>query len=76
MTPATAPSEPAESDGSAAEAVDETAAQLADLAALLEAVDWRAVPTVSTYEAAAICARVDEARTAVEEEPADGGETP
>ena len=57
-----------------AEAFDETAALLADLAALLEAIEWRDVPTVSTYEAAAICARVDEARSAVEEEPAGGGE--
>ena len=72
MTPATADSEPAESDGSTAEVAE----QLDALTALLEAIDWRAVPTVSTYEAAAICARVDEARTAVQEEPADGGSDP
>lgn len=45
----------------------ETTRQLRDLAAQLEAVDWRAVPKVSVYEAAAITARVDEARAAVED---------
>jgi len=59
MTAATAEPDP--------DARDETAGQLADLTALLEAIDWQAVPTVSAYEAAAICARIDEARAAVED---------
>lgn len=66
MTPATAG--PRETDGDRPAAADEPAGQLRDLVALVEAIDWRDVPCVSVYEAAAITARINEARTALEGE--------
>lgn len=43
-----------------------------DLVEQLEAIDWRAVPTFSTAEVAALTARLIEAREAVEERGLDG----
>jgi hypothetical protein len=41
---------------------------LSELVETMERVDWRVVPTVSTAEAAALTARLIEARDAVREE--------
>lgn len=44
-------------------------AQLTELITSMEAVDWQAVPTMSPAEAAALSARIDEARDALRARP-------
>ena len=66
MTAAT--TSPATVDGDAYS--DATARRLARIVADLEAVDFdRDMPTMSTYEVAAIAARLKEARRAIESGP-------